>query len=367
MPQLSRRAFAQLVGTAAAVSTLPATLLARPSAAPGSVRLSANENPYGPSASALQAMRDAFPQARLYPDEPVAELIALIARHHGVSERQVLLGDGSSEILKLSALAFTDSKRALVTADPTFEALAMAARAGGADVKKIPLDANYAHDAGRMLDASQGAGLVYICNPNNPTATITPDKSLRSFLAAVPAGTTILVDEAYHHYATSSEYATVMDMVAKQPNLVVSRTFSKIFGLAGLRVGYCVAQEGTIRKLSAQQAWDTVNIMGLVASIASLNDPQHVADHRRRNAETKAWLRSNVERLGFSMLPSEANFVMIDIGQDVKPVITSMRSSGVQVGRLFPAMPHHLRVTIGTPDQMQRFVGELAKLKSAVS
>ena len=365
MPELSRRAFAQLVGTAAAVSTLPLPLRARPAAALGSVRLSANENPYGPSPVALQAMRDAFPQTRLYPDEPVDVLVARIAKLHDVRERQVVLGDGSSEILKLSAMAFTDSKRPLVQADPTFEALAIAANVMKADVKRIPLDANYAHDVSRMLDASRGAGLVYVCNPNNPTATITPDKALRSFIAAVPTETTILVDEAYHHYATSSEYASVMDLVATQPNLLVSRTFSKIYGLAGLRVGYCVGQQGVIDKLSEQKAWDTVNIMGLVAATASLGDQIHVADHKKRNTETKAWLRDNVQRLGFTMLPSEANFVMIDLGRDVKPVITSMRSNGVQVGRLFPAMPHHLRVTIGTPDQMQRFVSELAKLKSA--
>lgn len=365
MPQLSRRAFAQLVGTAAAASALPLPLLARPAAVRGSVRLSANENPYGPSAAALQAMRDAFPQTRLYPDEAVDLLVAKIARLHNVSERQVVLGDGSSEILKLSALAFTDAKRPLVQADPTFEALAIAASVMKADVKRVPLDSSYAHDAGRMLEASRGAGLIYICNPNNPTATITPDKALRSFIAAVPPATTILVDEAYHHYATSSEYSSVMDLVARQPNLLVSRTFSKIFGMAGLRVGYCVGQEGVIKRLAEQKAWDTVNIMGLVAATASLGDQIHVADHRKRNSETKAWLRDQMQRLGFPMLPSEANFVMIDVQRDVKPVITSMRSNGLQVGRLFPAMPHHLRVTIGRPEQMERFVGELAKLKRA--
>ncbi len=361
MAQLSRRAFAQLIGTAAAFYVAP-----RASAAPAlprNVRLSANENPYGPSAAALQAMRDAFPQARLYPDDAVDDLIAQIAALHGVPERQVLLGDGSSEILKLSGMAFTDAKRPLVVADPTFEALAIAARMQGADVKTVPLDASYAHDVAKMLDASRGAGLVYICNPNNPTATITPDKSLRAFLAAVPAETTVLVDEAYHHYATSSDYSTVVDLVAKQPNLIVSRTFSKIYGLAGLRCGYCVAQEGMIRKLNAQQAWDTVNIMALVAARASLGDKQHVIDHRKRNSDTKSWLRDNVQRLGFRMLPSEANFAMIDIARDVKPVITSMRGNGVAVGRLFSAMPHHLRVTIGTPDEMQRFVDELAEVR----
>ena len=359
MAQISRRAFAELIGTAAMATTLRAAPAA---VALKKIRLSANENPYGPSPVALQAIRDSFPKIRLYPDEAVDELVASIAKLHGVSEGQVLLGDGSSEILKLSAMAFTDPKRALVMADPTFEALAIAANIMGAAVKKVALDATYAHDLPKMLDASRGAGLVYVCNPNNPTATITPDKSLRSFLSAVPAEASVLVDEAYHHYATSSDYSSVMDVVAKQPNLIVSRTFSKIYGLAGLRCGYCVAQETTIKKLSAQQAWDSVNILALTAARASLGDQIHVAEHRKRNSETKAWLRDNVQRAGFQMLPSEANFVMIDIGRDVKPVITSMRANGVAVGRLFPAMPHHLRVTIGKPEEMQRFVEELAKL-----
>ena len=363
MAQLSRRAFAQIIGGAAAASALPLRLVARP--APSAVRLSANENPYGPSPAALQAMRDAFPTVNRYPDDTVDALVADIAKLHGVTERQVLLGDGSSEILKLSAAAFLSPSRALVVADPTFEALAIAAGQIGAPVRKVPLDAAYAHDVTKMLDAARGAGLVYICNPNNPTATITPDKALRGFLGAVPPDTTVLVDEAYHHYATSSDYASVVDLVAKQPNLVVSRTFSKIYGIAGLRCGYCVAQEQTIRKLNAQQAWDTVNVMALVAARASLGDRQHVIDGRRRNSDTKAWLRQSVERLGYQMLPSEANFVMIDVKREVKPVIAAMRSNGVAVCRLFPAMPHHLRVTIGRPEEMQRFAEALAKIQNS--
>jgi histidinol-phosphate aminotransferase len=365
MPQLSRRAFTQLLGGAAAAAAFPLPLAARPGLAGGTVRLSANENPYGPPAVALQAMRDAFPVVSRYPDAAVDDLVGQIAKLHGVSERQVLLGDGSSEILKIAASAYLSASRALVVADPTFEALATAARTMGADVRKVPLDTSHAHDLTKMAGAARGAGLVYVCNPNNPTATITPDKDLRSFIASVPADTGILVDEAYHHYATSSDYASVMDLVAKRPNLIVSRTFSKIYGMAGLRCGYCVAQEDTIRKLAAQQAWDTVNIMALVAARASLGDQRHVADHRRRNSETKAWLRQSVERLGYRMLPSEANFVMIDVKRDVKPMIASMRASGVAVGRLFPAMPHHMRVTIGTPDEMRRFAEALAKLQNA--
>ncbi|HEX9162246.1 MAG TPA: histidinol-phosphate transaminase [Thermoanaerobaculia bacterium] len=367
MAQLSRRAFAQLIGAATAATALPIPVIARTKSvrAAHSVRLSANENPYGPSDAARRAMIDAIPIACRYPDDAIDALVADLAKLHGVSERQILLGDGSSEILKLSSMAFLSPARPLVVADPTFEALPIAAQGAGVDVRRVPLDASFAHDTVKMLPAAQGAGLVYVCNPNNPTATITPDKSLRAFIAAVPGDTIVLVDEAYHHYATSTGYTSVVDLVATHPNVVVSRTFSKIYGIAGLRIGYAVAQEATIKRLSAQQAWDTVNIMGLVAARASLTDQQHVAHHRLLNNEAKAWLRRQLDQLGYHMLPSDANFVMIDLGKDVKPLIAAMRTNGVEVGRLFPAMPRHLRVTIGTPEEMQRFVDALQKVAEA--
>ncbi|HSP17438.1 MAG TPA: aminotransferase class I/II-fold pyridoxal phosphate-dependent enzyme [Thermoanaerobaculia bacterium] len=357
MPELSRREFAQLLGSSAAIAALP--LKASPQKA---VRLGANENPYGPSPAALQAMRDAFSVACRYPGAEESALVAEIAGLHRVPERQVLLGNGSSDIIRLAVAAFTGPQRAVVMADPTFELAGLHASAAGTEVRRVPLDASYALDAARMLEASRGAGLVYICNPNNPTATITPDKALRSFLASLPTDTVALVDEAYDHYATSSEYSSVIDLVAKRPNLIVSRTFSKIYGMAGLRCGYCIAQEPAISRLSAQQNFNNMNVMALVAARASLRDGQQVTESRRRNSDTRAWLRQNVERLGYRMLPSEANFVMIDTGRDVKPLITSMRANGVRVGRLFPAMPHHLRVTIGTPDEMRRFVEELGRI-----
>jgi histidinol-phosphate aminotransferase len=359
MNHLSRRSFAQLLGTAALAGVAPVKGQA---SAPAlrNVRLSANENPYGPSPAALEAMRNAFAVASRYPDAEVDDLASDIAKLHGVADSQVVLGAGSSEILKLASVAFTSPSRALVMADPTFEALAMNVAATGATIRKIPLDASYAHDLGKMLDATRGAGLVYICNPNNPTATITADSRIREFLAAVPAETTVLVDEAYHHYVTSSDYASVTDLIPKYPNLVVTRTFSKIFGLAGVRVGYCVAHPSSIAQLRKHQAWDPVNVFGLVAARTSLQDTQHVAKYRRINADTKSWLRGELASLGYRMLPSEANFVMIDIGREIRPLIGEMRTGGVAVGRVFPALPKHMRVTIGTPDEMKRFMDVFA-------
>jgi histidinol-phosphate aminotransferase len=250
----------------------------------------------------------------------------------------------------------------LVEAEPTFEALSRHVRLAGGDVTRVPLTRGFEHDLPRMLDAARRADLVYVCNPNNPTATLTPAASLREFVTAVPAQTSILVDEAYHHYVTSPAYSTLMDLVPRHPNLIVARTFSKIFGMAGLRCGYAVSGAETIRRMGAHQGWDSVSALTLAAARASLADARHVGEHRDRNLRTRSFVRTEVERMGRAVLPSEANFVMIDLGRDVTPVIASLRDRGIHVGRRFPALPQHLRVTIGTAEEMRRFVEEFARV-----
>ena len=356
---LSRRAFAQLMGAGAAVAAMPPLFAANTARnrkhASHVVRLSSNENPYGPSAAALQAMTDAFALAWRYPDEAADALIADIAKLHNVGTDSVILGDGSSEILKLASAAFTGPGRNLVVADPTFEAAGAYTRAAGGDIVKVPLDAQWRHDVTKM-SAVPGAALIYVCNPNNPTASITPKAAVRSLIASVPASTMLLVDEAYFHYVDNNDYESVIPLVAMQPNLIVARTFSKIYGMAGLRCGYAVAQPAVIKKLAAQGAWDSINIMAIAAARASLADANHVAVGRQRNRETKAHLVAALQKMGYPVIPSEANFVMIDTRRDVKPLIETMRNGGVEVGRLFPAMPHYLRVTIGKPEEMETFV-----------
>jgi histidinol-phosphate aminotransferase len=355
---LSRRAFAQLLGAGAAAAALPFPLRGEvTTAAPkrGPVRLSANENPFGPSSKALEAMRDAVAESCRYPDEAADALMQDVARLHNVSPGEVILGDGSSEILKLAAEAFTSPSRKLVLADPTFEAIAHYADATKAEIVKVPLDASYAHDVDKMAGVS-GTGIIYVCNPNNPTATITPKTAVRKLLDSVSPSTIVFVDEAYHHYADSADYESVMPLVRTRPNLVVARTFSKIYGMAGLRCGYAVGQHETIAKMQEQQAWDSMNVMALAAARASFADSGHVAEGRKRNAETREVVTSTLARLGYKVLPSQANFIMIDVKTNVRPIITKMREHEVHVGRLFPAMPSHLRVTIGRPEEMTRFL-----------
>jgi histidinol-phosphate aminotransferase len=361
---ISRRGFARALGTSAAYAALgPSLVTAAPtlgrtasaSSAAAVVRLSSNENPYGPSPLALQAMTAAFSLAWRYPDEHEDALIAALAKINGVTAEQILLGNGSGEILKAAAAAFTAAGRKLVVADPTFEAILAHARTAQAEVVKITLTPDYAHDLPKML-AEKKVGLIYICNPNNPTASITPREQVRTFLAKVPGETIVLIDEAYHHYVESSEYESVIPLLKQYPNLVVARTFSKIYGMAGLRCGYGVAQPNLIKRMHEQQTWDSLNIMALVAANASLQDAEQVSQGRLRNATVRKFVNAEVDRLGFKRIESHANFLMIDLRRQVKPVIAAMRERNIEVGRVFPALPNFMRITIGTQPQMEKFI-----------
>ncbi|HEY6322529.1 MAG TPA: aminotransferase class I/II-fold pyridoxal phosphate-dependent enzyme [Thermoanaerobaculia bacterium] len=388
-PGLSRRRFAQLLGAgvaAAGGAGLAAAVPARAAAlrgwagagasAPlrgvpaaggakgiaGVVRLSSNENPYGPAPAAFDAMRGAFDLAWRYPDEHVEALAEDVARLHGVDPAQVLLGAGSSEILLLAAVAFTAPGRPAVAAEPTFESLPRHARRHGAEALAVPLTADFRHDLPKMLAAAPDPGLLYVCNPNNPTATITPKAELRALLAKAPERTLVAVDEAYFHFADSDDFESVIPLVAAHPNLLVTRTFSKIYGMAGLRCGYGVAQPAVVARLRQHQAFDSVNILALAAARASLADAGQVSRGQRLNREVKAAVCAELDRLGFAYIPSATNFMMIDLRRPVAPVIQELRRRNVEVGRVFPALPQHLRVTIGTAEQMQAFLGAFGQV-----
>src|SRR5216110_1282589 len=357
---ISRRKFAQLLGAGAASAVVRPTFSFATEPVPrsmvqGVVRLSANENPYGPSPKALKAMNDAFNLSCRYPDEHNDLLIDALAKLNGVNRDQILLGDGSGEILDLCAETFTGPKQGtLVVGDPTFEAIINNATASGAEVVKVPLTGTFNHDLPKMIDAAK-EGLIYVCNPNNPTASITPKNEVRDFITKTPRQTMILVDEAYYPYADSPDYESVIPLVKDHPNLIVSRTFSKIYGMAGLRCGYCVAQRETIERIRPYQPWDSVNIMALVAAMASLNDTEHVPNGQRLNREAKQFTTSELEKMGYKSIPSQANFIMFDCKRPVVPIIKAMKGRNIHVGRLFPALPNHMRITIGKKSEMESF------------
>ena len=362
---ISRRKFAQLLGAGAACTVIKPRIslaktipIAHPAAPPltGIVRLSSNENPYGPSPQGLKAMTNVFHLACRYPDESAAALTEKLAKLNNVSPDQILLGDGSGEVLKLCAETFTGVQRGkLVVADPTFEAILHHATVNGAEVVKVPLTNSFAHDLAKMTEVSN-AGLVYICNPNNPTASITPKNELHDFISKTPSPTMILVDEAYFHYADSPDYETMIPLITDHPNLIVARTFSKVYGMAGLRCGYGVGQAETITQLRAHQSWDSVNIMAVAAASASLDDVNQVANGRRLNQETRTFVTTQLEAMGYNSIVSHANFIMFDVKRPVVPLIKALKDKNVEVGRLFPALPNHMRLTIGKKNEMEAFL-----------
>ena len=358
-PSVSRRRFAFSLGATLGAAVARRSGAATPGDAAGTavVDLSSNENPYGPAPAALDAMTRSQAVACRYPDEAERATIAAIARLHGVSPERVVLGAGSSEVLRLCDAAFLGPGRSLVVAQPTFEAVLHYAKVTTAEPVAVPLTADFRHDLPAMARACDArTGLVYVCNPNNPTGTIVTGDELLAFLEKVPATATVVVDEAYHHFVESPAHRSALELVDRFPNLVVARTFSKIYGMAGMRLGYGVASAANAEALRAHASWSNVNVAVLAAAQASLADEGLVARQRAKLNGARRWLVAELERDGRRTIPSETNFVMIDAGGDVRPQIEALGARGIRVGRRFAALPTWLRVTIGTPEETRAFL-----------
>jgi histidinol-phosphate aminotransferase len=347
----------------------PAVQARRPAGLPDDIiQLNSNENPYGPFEKALEAMTRSQTVAARYPDALEEEVREAIAQLHGVEPEQVILGCGSGEVLRMADMAFLGPGKKVVVAEPTFEAVLSYARVTRAEPIKVPLTADYRHDLTAMAAVCNDCtGLLYVCNPNNPTGTIVTGDELEVFLGKVPASVTVLVDEAYHHFAEDRRYASAFAWVGKQPNLVVVRTFSKIYGMAGMRLGYAVSTMENIRAMRAHMVWNNGNAAVLEAALASLQDSEHLAAMRKRMNDTRRWLCRELEKDGRSYIPSEANFVMVDVGGDVAPVIEGFRERRLLVGRKFPSMGNWLRVSIGTEKEMETFMAHLREIVPALA
>lgn len=370
---MTRRRFAGTLGVSAGAALLPAPFASSAGAAPrrpprpeGAVLLNSNENPYGPSAKALEAASQAVRSGHRYPDAVEDEVRTAIAKHHGVPPECIVLGCGSAEILEMADMAFAGPSTRVVAAEPTFEAVLIYARVLRAEAVKVPLTADFRHDLPKMADAcARGAGLVYVCNPNNPTGTIVTGDEMAAFAAKVPRATTILVDEAYHHFVEDPRYRTSCELIAKTPNLVVARTFSKVYGMAGLRLGYAVGPEAKIAEMSKYAAFSNANAAVCAAAAACLADPDLVPRQRKLLNDTRRWLVSELHKDGRRTMPSETNFLMVDVGGDVTPVIQAFRERKILVGRKFASLPSWLRVSIGTRDQMEAFHAALKDIVPA--
>jgi histidinol-phosphate aminotransferase len=306
-----------------------------------------------------------FDEACRYPFAPEDALIDAIAQRHGVTTDRVLVGCGSGEVLKVVTEAFVSPSRALVTAAPTFEIPANVARRLGGEVRAIPVDQRLRLDLDAMLDASRGAGLVFVCNPNNPTGTLHGASNVREFVARVverSPDVTVLIDEAYFDYVDDRSYATAVPLVAEFPQVIVSRTFSKIFGLAGLRVGYAIASPRAVERLETHRVGNGVNVLAAVAARASIPLGDHIDRQRTLNREAREITRRALEASGCPVTASHTNFLMADIGRPVKEFQAACKAQGIAVGRPFPPLETHARISIGTADEMRRAVDVIARV-----
>jgi histidinol-phosphate aminotransferase len=361
---VSRRRFVGMAGAASALTSLPlrAEILRSLEPMPATtadlpVRLDSNENPYGPSLKVLEAMHSALSSANRYPRREYRRLAERIAAMHKVQPEQVLLGCGSSEILRVAAVALLSPGKKFVQAAPTFETAEHYAKLAGADVHFVPLDQRFAHDLDAMLaHIDAAAPLVYLCNPNNPTGSITPREALEAFLAKVPATTTVLIDEAYHHFATETPgYASFLDHPIENDRLIVSRTFSKVYGLAGMRLGYAIAPPSLVSRLRPHLTPVNVNAAVLPAALAGLEDAESVQDYVGKNATTRQMFFREADARGLKPINSCTNFVMMDAHRPAKQVIEHFQRNNVWIGREFPPLDTYIRVSLGKPEEMKEF------------
>ncbi len=367
VPSASRRSFLSLSAAASAaialrIVTEPMLAHAREHAFPNdAIRIDANENPLGPCASARAALAAIVPQGGRYSFWLTDDLLETLAEMEGLKLEQVRVYPGSSEPLHHTVAAFASPQRSYVTADPGYEAGMFAASAIGAKVVKVPLTKSYAHDVKAMLAAAPDAGVFYVCTPNNPTGTLTSHSDIEYLVENKPKGSVVLVDEAYIHFCDAP---SVMDLVKAGKEVILLRTFSKIYGLAGLRCGAVFARPDLLEKIENYGGWNAMPVTALVAATASLKDAQLVPERKRINATIRSEVFAWLDRNGYSYVPSESNFFMLDTRRPAKPAIDAMAKQKVFIGRIWPVMPTYTRITIGTASEMEQFQAAWQKVMS---
>jgi histidinol-phosphate aminotransferase len=361
----SRRSFLGTLGLGAAAASVGFSGLEqvafgeppRATTPDGPKLLNSNENAYGMFPSVEKAAVEGLRVANRYPFKIYNDVVERVAAYNKISSKQVLLGNGSTEVLAMCSRAFTGPGKKLIAAVPTFESSLAYSRNCGAQVVEVPLTASYAHDLEAILARTgTDTGLVYICNPNNPTASLTPRRDIEAFLRKVPANTYVLIDEAYHHFSTDSpEYVSFIEKPVDDPRVIVARTFSKVYGMAGLRLGYSVAAPQTTKLLEKGQLEDNGNMIALHCGLAALDDDAAMRAAVARNAaDRKEFMRQAALRK-LHTIPSYANFAMVETGWPVRQVIKHFHDDNIAVGRPFPRMENFLRVSFSTPDDMAAF------------
>jgi len=365
----SRRHFGRLASVIAAGAALPfynEAALAQMSKRggpipPDAVRLNANESPWGPFAPAADAVRNIAANGGRYLYEQTNDFIELLASQEGVPASYVRAYPGSSAPLHQAVLGFCSPQKSYVAADTTYEAGGEAAKFVGAKLALVPLRKDCSHDVKAMAKADPNAGLLYLCNPNNPTGTLTPRADIEWLLQNKPAGSTLLVDEAYLHIAGAPSTLSVVDLVAKDKELIVLRTFSKLYGMAGLRLGAAIARPDLLKKITGYGDF-AVPVTAVAAGITSLKAADEVTKRRKLiggiREETVAFLGKH----NYKVTPSASNCFMVETGRPAQQVIDALAAQKIMIGRVFPGMPTHVRVTVGTADEMAKFQAAFLKV-----
>jgi histidinol-phosphate aminotransferase len=370
---LSRRRFVQTVGAGAAgywvagrgreagLFDLGFDALHAQTSSP--IILASNENPLGPGRSVLDAVRAGFGELGRYQFATTAEVTELVAKKHGIKPENVLLGSGSTQILRSTTHVFCSKTAPLIAPIPAYDECAGYAALMGYPVRTVKLTAppELKMDVAALLDSSKGGGMVFFCNPNNPVATAVDGKTTREFIAALAKSsptTTTLVDEAYFEYATMPGYGTMIPLAVENPRVVVARTFSKAFGMAGLRIGYAIGHRDSIAKLRNWDADGAINVLGLSAARAALTqDPNILKNESKRNTEARAFTVKWFKDHGYTPTDSQTNFLFVDIKRPARGFRETCAKQGILVGRDFPPYEKtHCRISISTMEDMQKAV-----------
>ena len=363
----SRRDFGRLAALLTAGASLPfyneATLAqglsAGPNLPPDAVKINANENPMGPCPEAADAIHKIVSQGGRYLYNETSEFVEVLADVEGVPKSHVMPFAGSSDPLHRAVLAFTGPDKSYIVADPGYEAGRRAAEFVGAKTISVPLRKDFAHDVHAMAQADPNAGLIYVCNPNNPTGSVTTKEDIEYLVAHKPKDAIVLLDEAYIHLSKTAEPGS--PLVAADKDVIILRTFSKLYGMAGLRAGAALGRPELIAKLRGYGA-GALPITGMVGAIASLKAKGLVEQRRKIIADIREDTIEWLDKRGFSVLPSEANMIMIDVRRPGREVSSALLKEKVAIGRSWPSMPKHVRVSIGTRDEMTKFRAAFARV-----
>jgi histidinol-phosphate aminotransferase len=332
------------------------------------LRLGSNENPCGLCPSARTAFLGAADEANRYPGRASFALVEAIAAQHKVDSSWIYLTPGSGELLRAATVAFTSTSRSLVAADPTFEAPARVAGMIGSPVQAVPVTADGHLDLEGMAAKAAGAGLFFVCNPNNPTGSHVAGTAVADFVAKVKSAAPearVLVDEAYFEYVDDPAYTTAVPLAVADKRVLVTRTFSKIFGMAGLRVGYAIGHPDTLAALRRQGSSGIMSSASMAAAAAAFADTAQIATERARNEGVRRFTRAKFEAAGYRVLPSSANFVMIDVKRDAGSFAGLCRQQQIFVARPFPPLTTCVRLSIGTMPEMEEAVPAMLALLEA--